>query len=273
MLTENKIMLHADPGYIQRLRASARNAAELKAWMNGDWDIVAGGMFDDMWDNRVHLVPDFPLHLLPRRWYLDRSYDHGSSSPFSVGWWAQSNGEPFTYNGHTYGTVAGDLYRIAEWYGWTGKPNEGLRMLAGDIALGIRDREQDWGIWGRVNDGPADSSIWNEYAADLTVAGDMELVGITWEPADNSSGSRVHGWEQVRKWLKNAKPVDTSPREEPGLFVLERCEQFRRTFPVLQRDEKKNMDDVLKEGEDHIGDEARYRVNHRDQSIEVGTWK
>lgn len=271
-LSENRILLHADPAYPDRLRAAANSEAEYDAWTNGNWNIVAGGMINDVWDDSVHVVPNIPLHLLPRRWYLDRSYDHGSSSPFSVGWWAQSNGEPFEYEGHKYGTVPGDLYRIAEWYGWTGKENEGLRMYAGDIARGIVDRERDWGIYGRVKDGPADTQIFDPYEAELTVAGDMEAAGVTWERADKSPGSRVQGWEQLRKWLRNAKPVTTSPREQPGLFIMERCEQFQRTVPVLPRDER-NMDDVLKGGEDHVGDETRYRLRFRRKAVRTGVFK
>ena len=37
------------------------------------------------------------------------------------------------------------------------------------------------------------------------------------------------------------------------------CRQFIRTFPVLPRDDKK-PDDIDTEAEDHIADEARYRV-------------
>ena len=272
-LDENKILLYADPAYKQRLRASARNKAESRAWLHGDWDIVAGGMFDDVWDNAIHVVPNIPLHLLPRRWYLDRSYDHGSSKPFSVGWWAQSNGEPFKYNGKVYGAVPGDLYRVAEWYGWSGKENVGLHLLAGTIAQGIKDREVDWGIWGRVKDGPADTNIFDPYEGELSVAGDMKAeAGITWERADKTSGSRVQGWEQMRKWLQHAKPVQTSTREYPGLFVMERCEQFRRTVPVLPRSDK-NPDDVDSSVEDHVGDESRYRLRYKSKSVKSGVFK
>ena len=50
------------------------------------------------------------------------------------------------------------------------------------------------------------------------------------------------------------------PREDPGLFIFKgRCEQFKRTVPVLPRDEK-DLDDVDTDAEDHISDEARYVI-------------
>ena len=60
-----------------------------RAWLFGDWDITAGGMFDDLWDASVHVVQPFEI---PGTWYLDRSFDWGSSKPYSVGWWAESDG-------------------------------------------------------------------------------------------------------------------------------------------------------------------------------------
>jgi hypothetical protein len=112
---ENRILLDADPGYVARLRASARNAAELAAWLDGRWDIVAGGMFDDVWDARRHVLDPFKV---PASWKVDRAFDWGSSKPFSVGWWAQSDGSRVTLaNGREISTVRGDLFRIAEWYG------------------------------------------------------------------------------------------------------------------------------------------------------------
>ena len=275
-LDENRILMNADPGYKDRIRASASSAAQLHAWLEDDWDIVAGGMFDDVWDARVHVVPDVPLDLIPAGWHLDRSYDHGQSRPFSVGWWAESNGEPLEYEGRTYGPVRGDLYRVSEWYGWSGQANEGLRMGAPDIARGIRLREVDWGLVrssngnggsSRVQPGAADSSIFDAYDGEKSVAGDMKnAAGITWQPADKGPGSRVQGWQQIRKMLKAAA---AQPREEPGLFVMERCLQFRRTVPVLPRDDR-NPDDVDTEAEDHIGDEVRYRLRYRRRKVTAG---
>lgn len=268
-LVENRILLHADAGYIQRIRAAARNPAELRAWIYGDWNIVAGGMLDDVWNDAVHRVPAIPLHLIPRRWRISRSYDHGSSKPFSVGWWATSNGEPYKYNGRWYGVLAGDKYRIADWYGWNGNPNEGVKMASGSIAQGILDREADWGLVGRVKETVADSSIFDEHEPKKSVAGEMSKVGVYWDPADKGPGSRKQGWEQIRTLLKNALPSYAGIRENKGLFIFDTCTHWLRTVPVLPRSDK-DLDDVDTESEDHTGDETRYEVRKKNTQISQG---
>lgn len=248
-LSENKVLLHADPDYLEKIKQAARNPAELEAWTTGSWDVIAGGMFDDLWTPAYHVIPDFPVDAIPARWRIRRSYDHGQSRPFSVGWWAKSNGEPITFADKQIGSLPGDLIRFAEWYGWNGTPNEGLRMSALEIAEGIRDLEQAWGIQGRVLPGPADSSIFDQYEPGKTVAGDMARRGIRWQPADKGPGSRKHGWEQVRKYLRGSIPQDGF-REEPGLFICRRCDNTLRILPVAPRD-KRDTDDVDTKSEDH----------------------
>jgi hypothetical protein len=67
-------------------------------------------------------------------------------------------------------------------------------------------------------------------------------------------GCRRNGWELMRSRLRNSVTG-----EGPGLCVFSTCRQFIRTVPSLPRDER-DMDDVDTEAEDHVGDEARYRV-------------
>ncbi len=279
---ENKILLEADPDYPNKIRASARNKAELDAWMEGSWDIVAGGMFDDCWDRRYNVVKPFPI---PPSWKITRSFDWGESKPFSVGWWAISNGEDIILpDGIVRSTVRGDCFRIKEWYGSTGKPNEGLRMLATDITEGIITRELKWGFrrhqeaWCRVKGGVADSQI---FAAEngVSIHTDMKMKirlddgfrypGINWSPADKRAGSRSAGWNTMRQMLKNAHPSDHGAREWPGLFIWIGCDNFERTIPTLPRAEK-NPDDIETDSEDHIADETRYFVRSLGFKVGVG---
>jgi hypothetical protein len=252
---DNRILMRNDPGYVDRISQSGP-AWLVRAWLNGDWDVVAGGMFDDIWRRDVHVLPSVPVAEIPRAWRLDRSFDWGSSKPFSVGWWAESNGEPLVYHGRTYGAVRGDLIRVAEWYGWSGRRNEGLRMLAVDIADGVKQRESEWGITGRVQPGPADSAIYSVENG-KSIAGDMKSRGVSWRVADKRPGSRKQGWEAIRGMMTAA--ASPSPREQPGLFIADRCTQFIATVPVLTRSAK-DPDDVDTDAEDHIADETRYRV-------------
>ena len=288
LLSENKILVDNDPQYRQRMLAAARNEAERRAWDKGDWDIVAGGMFDDVYDRRYNVVKPFRI---PNTWRIDRSFDWGSSKPFSVGWWAESDGTDYTDGlGQWRYSVRGDLFRIHEWYGWNGKPNEGCAKLAREVAEGIVHLELMWGLRTardkakgtqqtcRVKAGPADTAIFTmENGVDI--AGDMAQPlrvgglmynGIYWTHADKRPGSRKIGWEAMRKMFKAAHPEEGKIREDPGLFIFDVCEQFQRTVPVLPRDTK-NMDDVDTNAEDHIGDETRYRVRMLGTRISSGS--
>ena len=198
-------------------------------------------------------------------------------------------------------TVRGDLFRIAEWYGWNGKSNQGLMMLAKDVAVGIIERELALGIYQRVVPGPADNSIWdvengNSIAASmkepLTLkrgpsAGKGPLAGgkykgVEWGRSDKSAGSRKAGWEKMRKYMRaahpnyiydaNDKPTFRIPRESPGLFVFNTCTMFVDLVPILPRDEV-DKDDVDTEAEDHIGDEVRYRVLATGMGAKIGKTK
>ena len=279
-IDENKALLDADPEYKQKIASSARNAAERAAWLEGSWDIVAGGMFDDVWDPKYNIIPRFEI---PETWRIIPAFDWGASKPFSLGWWAVSDGSDVELpDGRWISTVRGDLFRVNEWYGSTGKPNEGLDMLASEIAEGMIERELRWGWrvrgsnWKRTKAGVADSQI---FAAENgnCIATDMKskvrlddgyrYPGITWNPADKRPGSRATGWTQMRQRLKNAHPNVKEingekrlyPRENPGLFVFDDCHSFIETIPVLPRDEK-NMDDIDTDAEDHVADETRYLV-------------
>ena len=272
-ISENRILLDADPDYIKRIRAAASNPGQIAAWLDGSWDITSGGMFDDLWTAATHIVQPFQV---PRSWYVDRSFDWGSAKPFSVGWWAESDGSDIIFpNGRRMRTVRGDLFRINEWYGLKkGTENEGLRMLATDVADGIKMREIGMGLAGRVKPGPADPAIWSDENGNC-IERDMRNKGVRWERADNA---RVPGWLQVRKLLKGALNLDEMDqpretiRETPGVFVVgEKCPDFVRTFVPIPRDEK-NPDDIDTDVEDHVSDEARYRMMTKRRVVRKGSF-
>lgn len=264
-LKENFILLHTDPGYINRIQAAASSPAEGKAWATGDWDVTFGGMFDDLWDANVHIVPDIKPMMIPRGWTITRSYDHGQSHPFACLWWAESNGEPMKLpDGRWVGRVRGDIILFKEWYGTTGEENVGLRMLSKKIAEGIRDRQNDMGIGNRVNAGPADTEIWTKRDVGETATAPIDdfeaVLGYDcWEKADKTPGSRIRGWQKIREYLGGAKPAPDGSRETPGLFVCAGCTYWISLVPSAGRDPA-NTDEVPKSYEDHLGDATRYRL-------------
>jgi hypothetical protein len=224
-----------------------------KAWLEGSWDITSGGMFDDLWDAKKHIIKPFKI---PYSWKIDRSFDWGSSKPFSVGWWAQSDGTDVTMSdGTTRSFPRKTLFRIGEWYGSNGKPNEGMRMTAKNVALGIIQREIQMGIANRVAAGPADSAIY-AVTDEESIGQNMESQGVFWTLADKRSGSRKNGWELMRDRFSATANDDV---DKPGMLVFETCRDFIRTVPGIVRDPK-DPDDVDTDAEDHIADDVRYRV-------------
>jgi len=250
---DNTELMNNDPGYISRLKNTGPEYL-WEAWRFGNWDIVAGGAFDDLWRREVHVLPDFTV---PPSWFVYRSFDWGSSRPFSVGWWAKSDGTPVTIQGGQRTFPPGTLIRIDEWYGWSGKPNEGLQMTDYEIGQGIRQREA--AILARhpgatINPGPADSAIFDKMPGKDSVAkGISSGYGGTCFVNAGKSG-RVYRVEVFRRMLKSS--IDN---EGAGVYTSQRCTQFIRTVPGLPRDER-NQDDVDTNAEDHIWDETGYSI-------------
>jgi len=267
-LFDNEVLMTAEPEYVTTLSMSADSPARQQAWVAGSWDIVAGGMFSDVWNPKVNVLPDF---MPPKDWYIDKAYDDGSSAPFSVGWYAESNGEELVLpGGIVKQTIRGDLFRFKEWYGWNGKRNEGLGLTSSEISSGIIERELSWGIYGRARCGPADSAIFSnehginfsdEFKKPVQINGKW-YRGQDWQKADKAPGSRKAGWRQIRAMLKQAQPIK-GRRTKPGLFICEGCVQWLNTVPILPRSEKE-PDDV-EHPEDHAGDETRYRLHNPPQ--------
>lgn len=265
-LSENKILLASDPDYIQTLATSARNQQELKAWVYGSWEIVAGGMFADVWDEGCHIIQPFKV---PRQWRIDRAMDWGSAKPFSIGWYAESDGTPIAHpdTGKIYGDVRGDVFRIGEWYGTTGKPNEGLGLTGSEIGEGIRDREFEFPHQGNIHKlvrpGPADHNIFGDGTRGdraITIAQEMRRSGVRFEKALKGGGSRKAGWQVCRDHFSNALPVEGDvERGGPGLYIFSNCRYFIDLVPTLSRSDD-DPDDIDTKVEDHVADELRYRL-------------
>lgn len=251
-LTDNPTLMLNDPDYADKLFGLG-DPVLVRAMLEGDWNIVAGGMFDDVWRDDKHFIEPFAV---PPSWAVDRAFDWGNSKPFSVGWWAESDGtEAILADGTRRNFVKGTLFRISEWYGWNGEPNKGLKLPDSAIAQGIVLRQKQLGIHMRCLPGPADSSIFDELNGD-SPALIQERHGVRWQRADKRPGSRVRGWAVARERFIASR--DDS-REVPGVYIFNVCHQFKRTVTELPRDAH-NSDDVDTDAEDHIGDEFRYRL-------------
>jgi len=263
-LQENKALLRARPTYIADIM-SLKNKAKRDAWLYGDWNIAAGGYFEEYWNPRYNVVTPFTI---PKSWKIDRSLDWGYTKPFSVGWWAESDGSDVVLpNGSFMPTIKGDLHRIHEWYGKTeGQINVGLRMGSTDVGLRIveidKKIEELYGI--KVVPGAADSQIYSQSDQVITTAQQMANVGCFWRRSDKGSGSRATGWQLMGEMMEGAMT-----RERKGLFIWNTCKDFIKYVPRLMQD-KVNLDDIDSDQEDHIADEARYRIQTKEHSTTVG---
>lgn len=235
---DNQALLARDPGYISRLHLVGSEAL-VKAWLTGDWNVVAGAFFD-CWDGGKHVIRPFAV---PSHWVRLMSFDWGSARPFSAQWWAVSDGNALP-DGRLYPAGAMILYR--QWYGAKG-PNEGLRMQTAEIAQGIRRREEGENIDFRV----ADPACW-KVDGGPSHAEIMSRHGVVFRPADNS---RIAGWTQARDRLIG---LDGAPM----LYAFATATDFIRTVPALQHDNIR-PEDVDSDAEDHDGDAMRYAVMAR----------
>lgn len=238
-LKDNRLLLVNDPTYVLRLRQSGSEAL-VRAWLNGDWDIVDGAFFDE-WNEEIHVLDHKEwLPRIPQSAHRFRAFDWGSAKPFSVGWYAISDGE--------WGLPRGALLRFQEWYG-AKAPNVGLKMTADLVAAGIREREKS--MVGVPKYGVADPSIFIRNGGP-SIAESMLIKGVNWRRADNK---RQAGAEAVRQRLvgENGRPM---------LYFLDTCEDAIRTLPVLQHDED-DPEDVDTDAEDHAYDEIRYACMSR----------
>lgn len=229
-----------------------------KAWLEGSWDVTAGGAIDDVWRRDIHILPAFKI---PANWRIDRSLDWGSTHPFAVAWWAEANGEEVLIPGRgKFAPAKGSIIMIAEWYGAEQIGlNKGIRTSAKDLAIGIKQRElsfiRDGWIKTQPQPGPADNQIGDCREIDVdSIEQKMANEGIHWTKSDKSSGSRKIGLQLMRDRL------EASIRGEgPGLYFFINCQAAIQTIPCLPRDSD-DLDDVDTSAEDHMYDAVRYRV-------------
>jgi hypothetical protein len=216
---------------------------------------------------------------IPSTWYVDRAFDWGSAAPFSVGWYAESDGSEIELaDGTKYTYPQGTLFRIYEWYGWNGEENEGSGLTGYEIGQGIKDIEETQWVFEkvrRVKPGPADTQIWNvnpkydsaynSIAQEINAGyygNDSYKIFDIFTPSDKSQGSNIRGWDLVRTHLKNSLNYPKVDRK--CIFFFNTCVHVARTLPIIMRDENR-VEEIAKGQEDHIVDEIKYRLAHTKQ--------
>lgn len=246
-LSDNKLLMEGNPMYAAQLQ-QAGSKQLVNAWLFGQWDIIDGAFFSEF-DPLVHVLPAGILDRIPAHSLCFRAFDWGYAKPFSCGWYVVSDG--------TWGVPRDAMVKIHEWYGCTGRANEGIRLDAPLVAEGIKERDLDlqrqYGL--RISYGVADPSIFIRDGGP-SIAELMLTKHVTWARADNK---RASGWQNMRWRLRVANG--------PMLYFVETCNDTIRTLPVMQHDEK-DAEDLDTDGEDHAVDETRYACTSRPYTVD-----
>lgn len=242
-LDDNPSMASDDPNYRARLRGLGAPAL-VKAMEEGDWNVVAGAFFPEF-STALHVIKPFEI---PKHWVRLRAMDWGSARPFSVGWYAVSDGE--------FADIPrGALVQYREWYGMTpGQPNVGLKMTAEAVADGILERQ--------AGDEKIDYSVIDPAAfsedGGPSIGERMAKRGVFFQRADNARTAKrgaMGGWDMVRARL-------VGEDERPMIYFFDTCVHLIRTLPTMQHDDMR-PEDLDSEAEDHAVDSLRYAVMAR----------
>lgn len=241
--SENKSLMEADPTYIAKIHGLTQDDEMLrKAWIDGSWDLLIGGFFTDVWDRKIHIINPFRMN---KEWDLVRSFDWGSSKPWSVTYGVETNGQQSPdfdprINPNVPFLPKDSVIIIGEIYGWSGKANEGDRAESPEIAERVISYDNklftEYGL--KAKGGPADLNIF-EVRDGKTMYSTMRRYGCSWTRAYKGKGSRVSGWATIRQMLGAAKRKDA---EKPHLYFFPAAIHHIRTLPEQQRDHKKPED-------------------------------
>ena len=298
-ITDNKILLANDPGYVDRLQLVG-SPQLVRAWLEGDWSAIEGAFFTE-WNEEKHVLTPFAI---PHTWMRFRSADWGSYAPFSIGWWAVATddypigGATLPDDGAVFGTRAdmlgtkllrtrsigemdskenshhpvgtapariiprGALVRYREWYGEVGG-----KLTAEQVADGIIERETS--DRPRLAYGVLDPSAFIESGgpsiAERINKALIEKKMASFRPADNKRVPRSIGDPSksgpMGGWDQmRARMLGTNG--VPMLYCFSTCRDSIRTIPVLQHDEIRS-EDLDTEAEDHAADDWRYACMSR----------
>jgi hypothetical protein len=232
-LHDNPRMRETDPGYENRLRNLPAHLC--KAYLEGDYDVFAGQVFDILRQD-IHRVK---LGHIPETWELFRAMDWGHAQPFSYGLYAMDFNQR--------------MYRIREWYGWNGNANEGLKMDPEEVADGIREIEK--GFEGRVRPGPGCPIMFNKTGG-RSISERMASRGVVFIQGDIDPVNRLM---ETYTRLNHRLYEDKTPM----LVTLEGHDKhFWRLMPEMIADDQR-PEIVSKDQEDHLYEELSLACMYR----------
>lgn len=266
-MSDNKYL---EAGYAGQFKALSPELA--RALTEGDWDAVVGAALHNLSRERHQLRPFVP----PRHWTRFMSLDWGTARPFSVGWYTVSDGALLEgKDGWPDRELpSGAVIRYAEWYGFDGRPNHGLRLSADQVALGILKREKDRNEEGLISYRVGDSQMWASQDGPSPRERMYQVTDGRINLRASKKDLKANYAEIIARLSGNYEfGKDGEELTDPMLFVTANCTQFWRTVPPLILDETDPDKGPDKNQECHVYDEVQYAVASRPFVVTEKEWK
>lgn len=213
VVTDNKIGLRNDPGYVDRLYSLAGvSEALVDSWLRGDWDVIAGAYFDH-WG--PHLIRDEHSIRLEPHWPRWLGMDWGFKHNTAVYWFTTDDeGKTGCYDEHV---ISG--------------------QSVGDLAEQIGGRSERQ----RIEDFWLSHDCFAERTSDKTTAIQLGEALAPWgipEPS-RASTDRIGGSQLLYRMMKENK-----------LWVSSKCAELCNIIPALIHDPEKPEQILKMDGDD-----------------------
>jgi len=223
---DNAALVESDPGYVARLQALP---AKLRAaWLEGDWDALAGRFFPEF-SRETHVVAPFSI---PGGWAKYFAMDYGLD--MLAGLWAAVDpaGRAVVYR------------ELSESGLIISEAAKRIKVLtAEDVGLFIAPPD----LWSRRQET-------GRSAAEIFAENGLYLTG--------SNNARIHGWMDLKEWLKPVSSYDGAAA--PGITVFSTCRELIRSLTNILHSDKDPMDAAIQPHElTHHADALRYFVSAR----------
>lgn len=239
-------------GYEADLRLAPEHLR--RAFLFGDWNVVEGSFFGDVFDAAIHVIDDLgPTEIrIPSNWPVFRCADWGSRNPAACYWVCVDNDGLLVVLDELYGAGetpdrwAKRILQVEESWGWTEKPRgwTSKDLVSVSKLSGVLDP----------------SCFKADTAGGPTIAEKLFESGLNWYEADNE---RKAGWVELRRRLMERGGAGG---KIPGLRIARRCTNLIRTLPNVTSpaaDKGGDQDDIDTKQEDHALDAIRYGVMSR----------
>lgn len=223
---ENQYIMENSPDYVRTLENLPQKRKQ--AMLHGDWDIFEGQYFTEFL-REIHVMEPFTL---PDHWRRYFVMDYGLD--MFAGYFIALSEQNRAY-------VYKEIYE-----------SDLIVEQASKRIHEIKDEE--------IYEYLAPPDLWNRQKdSGKSIA---ELFGEQGIHLCKVSNDRVHGWMNLKEWLKPYK--DEAGNVSADLKIFKNCSHLIRTLPALQH-ERKNPNDVAREPHEitHAPDALRYFIAAR----------